>query len=207
MKKAYQETLKTCGAKRGWHWLKPGCVAVLEHFVHQSLPKRNDYIHRHHVLWAFHPGAGPGINTNPALLGLILATLLTVSWVASLSLPSFKLKNVLFFLCTWASTRRCLMRVMDFCSVSFSGGGKACSSCSTDLGPVTMKFAIWSFKLFRDCTARGRHKNKNLKKSSLINSKDASLSFFSLFQLVSKNISYYCGGFNINWVQTCLNWS
>lgn len=99
MKKAYQETLKTCGAKRGWHWLKPGCIAVLEHFVHQSLPKRNDYIHRHHVLWAFHPGAGPGINTNPALLGLILATLLTVSWVASLSLPSFKLKNVLFFFC------------------------------------------------------------------------------------------------------------
>lgn len=97
MKKAYQETLKTCGAKRGWHWLKPGFVAVLEHFVHQSLPKRNDYIHRHHILWAFHPGAGPGINTNPALLGLILATLLTVSWVASLSLPSFKLTNVLFF--------------------------------------------------------------------------------------------------------------
>lgn len=86
MKKAYQETLKTCGAKRGWHWLKPGCVAVLEHFVHQSLPKRNDYIHRHHVLWAFHPGAG---HTN------ILATLLTVLWVASLSLPSFKLTNVL----------------------------------------------------------------------------------------------------------------
>lgn len=63
--------------------------------------------------------------------------------------------------CTWASTRRCLIRVMDFCSVSFSGGIKACSSSSRGLGPATMKFAIWSFRLFRDCTARGKHTNIN----------------------------------------------
>lgn len=67
---------------------------------------------------------------------------------------------------TWASTRRCLIRVMDFCSVSFSGGIKACSSCSRGLGPVTMKFAIWSFRLFKDCTARGRHKNKSHRKQA-----------------------------------------
>ena len=57
---------------------------------------------------------------------------------------------------TWASTRRRLIRVMDFCSVSFSVGRKAGSSCcSRALGPLTMKLAIWSFRLLRDCTAGG----------------------------------------------------
>lgn len=63
--------------------------------------------------------------------------------------------------CTCASTRRCLIRVIDFCRVSFSGGQKTGSSCSTGLGPVTMKLAIWSFRLFRDFTAGRRQKNKH----------------------------------------------
>lgn len=61
---------------------------------------------------------------------------------------------------TCASTRRCLIRVMDFCSVSFSGGQKVCTSSTSSsssggggAGPVTMKLAIWSFRLLRDCTA------------------------------------------------------
>lgn len=64
---------------------------------------------------------------------------------------------------TCASTRRCLIRDMDFCSVSFSGGQKvrtSSSSSSNGAGPVTMKLAIWSFRLLRDCTAGGREGDK-----------------------------------------------
>lgn len=77
--------------------------------------------------------------------------------------------STFLFPCTWASTRRCLIRVMDFCRVSFSGGIKTCSSCSRDLGPVTMKLAIWSFRLFRDCTARRRQKYTNHHKRTVNN--------------------------------------
>lgn len=91
---------------------------------------------------------------------------------------------------TCASTRRCLIRVMDFCMDSFSGGRKGGSSCSRGFGPVTMKLAIWSFRLFRDCTAKGRHKNK-CHYTWAVNTK-------SVPSINNKNVGDYCGDFNKN---------
>lgn len=54
---------------------------------------------------------------------------------------------------TWASISRCLIRVMDFLKVSLSPGTKASSSSGRWQGRVTMNWAIWSFRLLRDCTA------------------------------------------------------
>lgn len=61
---------------------------------------------------------------------------------------------------TWASTSRCLIRVMDFLSVSLSPGTKASSSSVRLQGLVTMNWAIWSFKLLSDWTAAKEAKIK-----------------------------------------------
>lgn len=59
---------------------------------------------------------------------------------------------------------RCLIRVMDFLSVSLSPGTKASSSSVRLQGRVTMNWTIWSFRLFNDWTAgNNRDKNNNVK--------------------------------------------
>lgn len=62
--------------------------------------------------------------------------------------------------CTCASMSRCLIRAMDCFRVSLSVGRKVSSSWPMALGLLTIKWAIWSFRLFRDCTA-GEQKEKS----------------------------------------------
>lgn len=64
---------------------------------------------------------------------------------------------------TCASMSRCLIRVMDFFRVSLSPGMKASSSSARWRGLVTMKWAMWSFRLLRDWTAAKREQDKTSK--------------------------------------------